>query len=215
MQFPTFIHFANKLAQIRVNSDWWCILVVFLVCSSATLATAVWVWARQSPADIHAANTPQLRSLALQCDTGGTQKVVWVTICMWRPGQWCSELTQPAYTSQHQWRDSTHFESRLSSPCVSPQPLLRTGDMVQTIQFISPQLGSASASPHPHICYSPGCRRQSSNSWSTSSSSRNISTSMFMSSFRTLPYTSSAYLHQYLFDAIKEDLYIWHEFQFS
>ena len=41
MQFPTFIHFANKLAQIRVNSDWWCILVVFLVCSTATLATAV------------------------------------------------------------------------------------------------------------------------------------------------------------------------------
>ena len=92
----------------------------------------VWTLAasRQSTADIHAANTARPRSLALQCNAGVPQKVVSVPICMKRPGQWCSVLTQPAYTTQHQWGDTTRFESRLPSSCVppSPQPLLRTGD---------------------------------------------------------------------------------------
>merc|ERR1712079_705302 len=76
-----------------------------------------------------------------------------------------NQLTQP----------STSEVTPPVSKAVSPLPVClhsrfsgqETGDMIQTIEFISPQLGSSS--PHPHICYSPGCRRQSSNSWSTSS----------------------------------------------
>merc|ERR1712061_107028 len=83
-----------------------------------------------------------------------------------------SEVTPPVSKAVSPLPVCLHLHNRCSGQ--------ETGDMIHTIEFISPQLGSSS--PHPHICYSPGCRRQSSNSWSTSSSSSGTSHSSNRSS---------------------------------